>query len=65
MPLTVFAIWIVTNTVLLLKAITAQEAEDAATATDLASDGSLKTMASDIRQLKTEVARLAGHVPTT
>jgi hypothetical protein len=61
MPLTVFAIWIVTNTVLLLKAITAQEAEERTTT--VAHD--LGTMASDIRQLKTEIARLSARAPTT
>jgi hypothetical protein len=60
MPLTVFFIWIVANTVLLLKAITAQETQerDAPTVYDI------EAMASDIRQLKAELAVLSGRIPT-
>lgn len=52
MPLTVFFIWMVANTVLLLKAIDAQEAEAAEP----------DSVAADIRRLKAELATLSARV---
>lgn len=62
MPLTVFFIWMVANTVLLLKAISAQEAEGKSAPPVSAYD--VESMASDMRQLKAELAVLSSRIPT-